>query len=58
MKDQKKEETINNQKRLLGFYKLPNKSEWNERMTEDEKRDFVDSIIRGMVGKLQEDSNE
>ena len=58
MKDQKEEKPNNNQKRLLGLYKLPNKSDWNEGMTEDEKRAFIDSMIKDMVGKLEEDSNE
>ena len=58
MKDQKEEKPDNNQKRLLGLYKLPNKSDWNEGMTEDEKRAFIDSMIKDMAGKLEEDSNE
>ena len=58
MKEQKEEKPNNNQKRLLGFYKLPSKSDWNEGMTEDEKRAFIDSIIKDMAGKLEEDSNE
>ena len=58
VKDQKKEKPNNNQKRLLGLYKLPNKSDWNEGMTEDEKRAFIDSMIKDMAGKLEEDSNE
>jgi len=58
VKDQKKEEPNNNQKRLLGLYKLPTKSEWNDAMAESEKRDFIDSVIKEMVGKLEEDSNE
>ena len=58
MKDQKEEKPDNNQKRLLGLYKLPNKSDWNKRMTEDEKREFIDSMIKDMAGKLEEDSNE
>ena len=58
MKEQKEEKPNNNRKRLLGFYKLPSKSDWNEGMTEDEKRAFIDSIIKGMAGKLEEDSNE
>ena len=37
MKDHKEGKPDNNQKRLLGLYKLPNKSDWNEGMTEDEK---------------------
>lgn len=58
MKDHKKEKTENNQKRLLGLYKLPNKSAWNQGMTEDEKRVFIDSMIKNMVGKLEENPNE
>ena len=58
MKDHKKETSKNNQKRLLGLYKLPSKSEWNERMTEGEKRDFIDSMIKNMAGKLEENPNE
>ena len=50
MKDQKEEKPDNNQKRLLGLYKLPNKSDWNEGMTEDEKRAFIDSMIKDMAG--------
>ena len=59
MKDHKEEKpNNNNQKRLLGLYKLPNKSDWNEEMTEDEKRAFIDSLIKDMAGKLEEDPNE
>ena len=58
MKDHKKETSKNNQKRLLGLYKLPSKSEWNEAMTEDEKRALIDSMIKDMAGKLEENSNE
>ena len=58
MKDHKKEKPKKNQKRLLGLYKLPSKSEWNEAMTEGEKRDFIDSMIKDMAGKLDEDPNE
>ncbi len=58
MKDQKKEKANNNQKRLLGLYKLPNKSDWNEGMTEDEKIAFIDSMIKDMAEKLEKDSNE
>jgi len=58
MIDQKEEKPNSNQKRLLGLYKLPNKSDWNEGMTEDEKRAFIDSMIKDMAGKLEEDSNE
>ena len=58
MKDHKEEKPNNNQKRLLGLYKLPTKSEWNDAMAESEKRDFIDSMIKEMVGKLEEDSNE
>ena len=58
MKDHKEEKPDNNQKRLLGLYKLPNKSDWNEGMTEDEKRAFIDSMIKDMAGKLEEDPNE
>ena len=58
MKDQKEEKPDNNQKRLLGLYKLPNKSDWNKRMTEDEKITFIDSMIKDMAEKLDEDPNE
>ena len=58
VKDPKKEKPNKNQKRLLGLYKLPTKSKWNDGMTESEKRDFIDSMIKEMVGKLEEDSNE
>ena len=58
MKDHKKEKPKKNQKRLLGLYKLPSKSEWNEAMTEGEKRDFIDSMIKDMAGKLEENPNE
>ena len=58
MKDQKEEKPDNNQKRLLGLYKLPNKSDWNKRMTEDEKIAFIDSTIKDMAEKLDEDLNE
>ena len=58
MKDQKEEKPDNNQKRLLGLYKLPNKSDWNKRMTEDEKIAFIDSMIKDMTEKLDEDPNE
>ncbi len=58
MKDQKKGKPNNSQKKLLGLYKLPSKSDWNEGMTEDEKRTFIDSMIKDMAGKLEEDSNE
>ena len=58
MKDQKEEKPDNNQKRLLGLYKLPNKSDWNKRMTEDEKIAFIDSMIKDMAEKLDEDLNE
>ena len=58
MKDQKEEKPDNNQKRLLGLYKLPNKSDWNEGMTEDEKIAFIDSMIKDMDEKLDEDPNE
>ena len=59
MKDHKGEKpNNNNQKRLLGLYKLPNKSDWNEEMTEDEKRAFIDLLIKDMAGKLEEDPNE
>ena len=58
MKDQKEEKPDNNQKRLLGLYKLPNKSDWNKRMTEDEKIAFIDSMIKYMAEKLDEDPNE
>ena len=58
MKDQKEEKPDNSQKRLLGLYKLPNKSDWNKRMTEDEKITFIDSMIKDMAGKLDEDPNE
>ena len=58
MKDQKKEKPNNKKKRLLGLYKLPSKSEWNEAMTEDEKRALIDSMIKDMAGKLEEDPNE
>jgi len=58
MKDQKKGKPKNSQKKLLGLYKLPSKSDWNEGMTEDEKRTFIDSIINDMGGKLEKDSNE
>ena len=57
-KDQKEEKPDNNQKRLLGLYKLPNKSDWNKRMTEDEKIAFIDSMIKDMAEKLNEDPNE
>ena len=57
MKDQKEEKPDNNQKRLLGLYKLPNKSDWNKRMTEDEKIAFIDSTIKDMAEKLDEDPN-
>ena len=57
-KDQKEEKPDNNQKRLLGLYKLPNKSDWNKRMTEDEKIAFIDSMIKDMAEKLDEDPNE
>ena len=57
MKDQKEEKPDNNQKRLLGLYKLPNKSDWNKRMTEDEKITFIDSMIKDMAEKLDEDPN-
>lgn len=57
MKDQKEEKPDNNQKRLLGLYKLPNKSDWNEGMTEDEKIAFIDSMIKDMAGKLEENPN-
>ena len=58
MKDQKEEKPDNNQKRLLGLYKLPNKSDWNKRMTEDEKIAFIDSMIKDMAEKLDEEPNE
>ena len=58
MKDQKEEKPDNNQKRLLGLYKLPNKSDWNKRVTVDEKIAFIDSMIKDMAEKLDEDSNE
>ena len=58
MKDQKEEKPDNNQKRLLGLYKLPNKSDWNEGMTEDETIAFIDSMIKDMAEKLDEDPNE
>ena len=58
MKDQKKGKSKNSQKKLLGLYKLPSKSDWNEGMTEDEKRTFIDSMIKDMAGKLEKDSNE
>ena len=58
MNDQKEEKPDNNQKRLLGLYKLPNKSDWNEGMTEDEKIAFIDSMIKDMAEKLDEDPNE
>ena len=58
MKDQKEEKPDNNQKRLLGLYKLPNKSDWNKRMTEDEKIAFIDSMIKHMAEKLDEEPNE
>jgi hypothetical protein len=58
MKGQKKETPNKNRKKLLGLYKLPSKSDWNEGMAEDEKRDFIDSMIKDMAGKLEEDSNE
>lgn len=58
VKDPKKEKPNKNQKRLLGLYKLPNKSDWNEGMTEDEKIAFIDSMIKDMAEKLDEDPNE
>ena len=58
VEDHKREKTKNNQKRLLGLYKLPSESEWNEAMTEDEKRAFIDSMIKNMVGNLEENPNE
>ena len=58
VKDHKEEKPDNNQKRLLGLYKLPNKSDWNEGMTEDEKIAFIDSMIKDMAEKLDEDPNE
>ena len=58
VEDHKREKTENNQKRLLGLYKLPSESEWNEAMTEDEKRAFIDSMIKNMVGNLEENPNE
>ena len=50
VKDPKKEKPNKNQKRLLGLYKLPTKSKWNDGMTESEKRDFIDSIIKELEG--------
>jgi len=58
VEDNKREKTENNQKRLLGLYKLPSESEWNEAMTEDEKRALIDSMIKDMAEKLDEDPNE
>ena len=58
VEDHKREKTENNQKRLLGLYKLPSESEWSEAMTEDEKRAFIDSMIKNMVGNLEENPNE
>ena len=58
MKDHKEGKPNNNQKRLLGLYKLPNKSDWNKRITEDEKIAFIDSMIKDMAEKLDEDPNE
>jgi hypothetical protein len=58
MQDHKREKPKTNQKRLLGFYKLPSKSEWNESMTEGEKRDYIESLIKNMAEKLEENPNE
>ena len=58
MKDHNEETPNKNKKRLLGLYKLPNKSDWKKRMTEDEKIAFIDSMIKDMAGKLEEVSNE
>ena len=49
MQDHKREKPKTNQKRLLGLYKLPSKSEWNESMTEGEKRDYIESLIKNMA---------
>ena len=57
MKDHNEETPNKNKKRLLGLYKLPSSSKWNEGMTEDEKRAFIDSMIKDMTGKLEENPN-
>ena len=58
MKDQKKGKPKNSQKKLLGLYKLPSKSDWNEGMTEDEKRSFIDSMIKDLAGKQEAPKEE
>ena len=57
MKDHNEETPNKNKKRLLGLYKLPSSSKWNEGMTEDEKRAFIDSMMKDMAGKLEENPN-
>ena len=58
MKDHKEEKPNKNQKRLLGLYKLPNKSDWNEGMTEDEKRAFIDSMIKDAEANEKADAEK
>ncbi len=57
MKDHNEETPNKNKKRLLGLYKLPSSSKWNEGMTEDDKRAFIDLMIKDMTGKLEENPN-
>ncbi len=35
----------------LGYVKLPSRENWEDNMTEDERLDFVEGIIRAAAGK-------
>ena len=57
MEEQNEKNTGKQGKKLLGLYRLPSASEWNEEMTEKQRVDLVESILEKITSQIQEETD-